>query len=117
MKNKTKTFLKMLLIELEDVEEDFKILLQTCDSRHEKEEITHYVHYENRATYENQIINIKRCVEFIEKINPDNFSSLDALTTHLSNIFQDQVDKRWITNSLFQIIKEKEKKIKNYIEQ
>ena len=63
MPEKCKKFIKLLTLEMEDLEEDLQILRDMYRDREKKGEITHYVLMENAGLLENELA----CIAFLKK--------------------------------------------------
>ena len=116
MLNKNVTFLKILLTELDDLEEKVNLLLNNTRERFAKGEISNYVFLENCATQENQILRIKHLAEEIKKMNPWDYDSPDDIINNVLHMIQNEINKENLSEFSIEIIRKKMEKIKNYVE-
>ena len=68
MQERVGKFLRILKVELEDLEEDINTLAGLTDKRRQDRAITEYVHMENISLLKQEFAGIKRIVDELDKI-------------------------------------------------
>jgi len=117
MKEKMRKFLKILRVELEDLEEDMELLIDLHREKEQKRVITPYVCMENIGLIKNEISAVKRIIGSIENVGIDEYNNIEELTEHINNIFKKQIKESDYPDSIYFFVKRKLDKVKKYIEE
>ncbi len=116
MKEKLQKYLKVLRVELEDLEEDLKLMSDLYSQREEREEITDYVLNENLSLLKMEIAGIHKVVESIDEIAVEKYSSLDEMIDHIDSIFRERTRDAGFPDSVSELVKRKLLKVARYIQ-
>jgi hypothetical protein len=87
MRNQLANFIEILKLEMNDLSDDLRTLKAENDEKLSQELITHYVHMENNALYENELHAIKSFQRLLNTIMVPKFDSIDPLIVHLDEAF------------------------------
>ena len=115
MKQAVPKFLKVLLIELEDLQVDVELLNQENNDREKKREITTYVHLENATTLHNQLSGVRKMIAQLQGIDPDQFTSLDELEEYILDVLGKEVKRLGYPEVVFELVSKKIEKVKRYV--
>jgi hypothetical protein len=91
MQRMMRKYLKILDIELDDLQSDIEILIGECNMRKERGEITDYVFLENLAVLKNGIHAIHAFHEMIEGLDPDQFPDLNMFIQSVKDLFKSRL--------------------------
>jgi hypothetical protein len=116
MVKKKESFLKILIIELEDLDDDIKLLIKECDERHCRQEITDYVFMENLAVLRNELFGVEGFVDDIKAVRPEDYETLDEMIEGLLKILENRINEKGIAHSIVSLIERKMNKVKHYVE-
>ena len=114
VKQKT-AFLKILIVEMDDLEQDIELLIQEYREKHNKEEITNYVFHENLALMQRELFGLKGFREEIAEINPQEENTLDELREHLEQRIKQRAKDKGLPNSILLLVERKISKVMKYI--
>lgn len=115
MSDKKKLYLKVLKIELEDLNDDIEMLIDELQHKKDNKEISNYVFVENLSLFRNEIIGVEVVNESLEKINTNDFASLDDLISEIKVRIKKRITECGIRNALWFSIERKLDKVKKYI--
>ncbi|HEX2957091.1 MAG TPA: hypothetical protein VHO70_09665 [Chitinispirillaceae bacterium] len=116
MIQKNKTFLKMFILELEDLHQDIKLLIERYKDAREHESITNYVFMENIALMKNELFGIDSFHSEVKNLKPDNFSDIDELIAYCRQLLTKRCQEKGIAPSAIVLAERKMKKILTYID-
>ena len=71
MREKLNKYLKVLKVELEDLEEDLRLLESLYNQRAQREEITHYLFLENVSLVKSEISGIDQIIHSLDDITAE----------------------------------------------
>ena len=115
MREKLGKFAKVLRIELEDLEEDLKLLADLYNQREERKEITGYVFLENISLVKSEISGIEQIIRSLDDIVIDSFSSLDEFVEHVDDRFRQKTQDMGFPEAVYALVKRKLLKVSSYI--
>ena len=113
MKHKIERYLKILKIELEDLETDIAFSEELLRQKHDEHKITDYVFMENLSTFKSELLGIKEMEHEIDNL-VDKYDSLDDLTDDVYKFFKDKVKDAGLPEVVFVLIKRKLDKVYKY---
>ncbi len=116
MHSKNISFLKILVIELEDLDEDIQILIKKCEEQHIKEEISEYVFLENLAVLQNELFGVAGFIEEVKEVNPDDFNTTEELKSYLLKKLAQRVKEKGLVHSIIPLVERKMNKVGIYLE-
>ena len=113
MKHKIERYLKILKIELEDLETDIAFSEELLRRKHDEHKITDYVFLENLSTFKSELLGIKKMENEIDSL-VDKYDDLDALIKDVYKFFEDKVKEAGLPPVVFVLIKRKLDKVYQY---
>ena len=115
MKEKIKNYLTIIDLEMQDLEEDIKFLINEAKKKKSEGNLTNYVFLENQAILKNEIHALDCFKNIIKKTDADNFKSVDALIQFLREEFKIIVDTNSYAEAILIFTDRKMQKVKNYV--
>ena len=115
MELKLAKYLKVLKIELEDLEEDLEVMKELYDRREQRNEITDYVFLENVALLKTEIAGVESLVKSIDDIPVDQFSHLDEFVDYVDALFRERTEHSGYPEAVYALVKRKLSKVSRYI--
>jgi hypothetical protein len=87
MREKVKKFLSMLIVEIDDLEDSFRTLMNTSDERFKQHDITGYVWTENRALLQREINLLEMTKKEVHRLDPEHLHNMEeARSTVLTTL-------------------------------
>jgi hypothetical protein len=83
VKNRLRTYIKFLKVELEDLEDDLLMIQEIHNRRHDSHEITPYVFMENMSLLKKEFEGIRRMVEELDSIDTETITTIQSLRDHI----------------------------------
>lgn len=83
MGSPVKRFLRVLLLEVADLESDLEHMVRICESRYLKREISERVCRENQAVLRNEIRSLHAFRAMVDGLDAEQFREVDDLCDHL----------------------------------
>ena len=115
MREKLNKYLKVLRIELEDMEEDLSIMRELYGQRERRDEITEYVFLENVSLLKSVISGIEVLNRSIDDIPRDEFADLDELVDYVDRLFRDRTAHAGYPEAVYSLVRRKLTKVSRYI--
>ena len=115
MHNKTVAFLEILKVELQDLDEDIKILIEEYKEKHSRDEISNYVFLENLAVLKNELFGVEGFYKHVENINPSDYKTLADLINNLMEVLKVRIHEKGLAHSLINMVERKINKILKYV--
>lgn len=115
MNKPVKAYLAILKVEMDDLEEDLKLLIEQAQERYEKGEITNYVYLENLAVFKQELFGVDGIARRFEKNDPERFASLDELITNLKEDLLDEKARDLLPQGIISMVERKLEKVKDYL--
>jgi len=117
MHDKISGFIRILLVELDDLEHDIKDLMTEYEAKHNSDVITNYVFFENLALSQRELFGIDGFLSDIKSINPPDITSIDQLVENLSRLLHERVSLNGLPKAIELMVGRKIEKVKTYINQ
>jgi len=114
MKNKMERYIKILKIELEDLEDDIQDAQDLLKKKLEDHKITDYVFMENLSTFRTELAGIKKMGKEIDSL-VGQYDTLDELVAYLSDFIRKKVKDSGLPEVVYVLIKRKLDKIYKYL--
>ena len=108
-------FLKILLLELEDLITDVNALLKYYELQKEAGAITNYVLRENSALLKNEILGIRSALETVRDIDTSRYESLEQMTREVETTLRKKIQASDFPNALYVLLKRKIAKVGQYL--
>jgi len=115
MRDVRRKYLKLLAIELEDLQRDVALLMKETEERMQRGEISHYVCFENMAVMRNEVLDIESVAELLGEFRPDDYPDLDALVADLQRRFRERLQEFGFPEAAMSLIRRKLDKVARYI--
>ncbi|HEX3020071.1 MAG TPA: hypothetical protein VHP36_07200 [Chitinispirillaceae bacterium] len=106
----------MFILELEDLHQDIKLLIERCKDAREHDSITNYVFMENIALMENEFFGIDSFLSEVRSIKTDDFSDVHELIDNCRQLLTKRCHEKGIAPSALVLADRKMKKILSYID-
>lgn len=116
MQEKTRCFLTMFAIELEDLHKDIELLMQKYTDEHDHEVISNYVFLENLALMKNELFGIDSFLQEVQRIDPTTFSDVHQLIETLKNLLRTRCHEKGIAAAAYILSERKMAKVLSYID-
>lgn len=91
MSRTCRKYIKLLRVELEDLEEHVEEQILANRERYARREESEYVCLENVAVLGNEECGVRRCCELLERIDADQYENVEALVEDLKTRFRARV--------------------------
>lgn len=108
-------YLKILRIELEDLQSDIEFLIDKYKQRRKNEEITDYVFLENLAVLKNEICGISSFNKIIDSIDPADYEDIDGFIRDMKARFKKRIEECGLAQVIYPLIKRKLEKVHTYV--
>lgn len=115
MQKKKEMFLEILILELDDLNEDIKVLIKECEEKYFHEEISNYVFMENLAVLNNELFGVTGFKQDVKDVNPGDFEELDDLKDFLMDKLEKRINEKGIAYSINILVERKMNKVINYV--
>lgn len=109
-------FVKILLIELDDLDQDIELLIKEYELKHDKAEISEYVFHENLALMQREFFGVKGFRHTLRNIDPAAFATLEDLHQAVDKLLQEAIREKGLPNSILLLVRRKMDKVLRYIE-
>ena len=116
MKDKINKFLRVFQIELEDLEEDLRVLCEMYAERQQKGEITHYVLLENSALIMNEIAGVESILQSLSSMCATSYSSLEEMVDDIDEKFRDKTMHSGFPEAVYALVRRKLEKVLKYVQ-
>ena len=114
MTNKTRKYLEILRIELEDLIEDLEFSEEVLTKRFKDHEITEYVFLENIGLLKKEVLGVAKVKRMIEEM-AGNFSDTDVLRSKIEIYFDKEIKSAGLPGVVLLLVNRKLDKIDKYI--
>ena len=108
-------FLRILKVEMDDLEKDIELLIQEYTQKHDNDQMTNYVFNENLALLQRELFGLKGFREEIAAMEPGEEKSLEELREHLDNRLKERVLEKGLPNAILLLMERKIGKVVDYI--
>jgi len=115
MKSENQRYLKILALELEDLEKDLENLEKLTKKRFKSHEITNYVTQENISLLNKEYTGIKDIIRILKSIKVARFENLEDLINHIDSLSLNYIKERDIPEAVYTFIKRKLFKVKEFV--
>jgi len=115
MQERVEKFLRILRVELEDLEEDINTLAGLTDKRHQDRAITEYVHMENISLLKQEFAGIKRIVDELDKVELMEEETFPDFLARLKQRCRETIHNSAYPDAVFIFVERKIDKVAEYI--
>ncbi|MBN1759619.1 MAG: hypothetical protein JW863_14930 [Chitinispirillaceae bacterium] len=116
MHEKSRVFLRMFEMELEDLHKDIEMLIDRYTDEHDHEAISNYVFLENIALMNNELFGIDSFIEEVRGTDPSRFSGVAELIDFLTAQLYRRCREKGYATSACVLAERKMRKINSYLE-
>ena len=108
-------FGKLLAIELESLEGELEILVQTLEQRLKDHEITTYVRNENYAVLRNEILGLRDFLKLGFSFDSEEISTADEVAALAKEVVRNRLEERGYEPAVYRLIEHRVDKIALYL--
>lgn len=114
MESRTRKFLEILRIELQDLIYDLELSEDILEKRLNEHQITEYVYMENLSLLKKEILGIERIKRMLSESDVQ-INSIEELREKLESYFHDEIKSAGLPNVVFLLVNRKLEKIVKYM--
>ena len=107
---------KILQLELKEVEHDLNGLKDLYSNRHDSSEITNYVFLENTALLQSELDSIHLIGTLLEKTIIDEHLTPHDLLNSIDDFIKSEVKERQFSDAIYNFVKSKLTKVSKYLD-
>ncbi|MBN2626535.1 MAG: hypothetical protein JXA95_07710 [Spirochaetales bacterium] len=115
MNNPAAAFIKILEIELEDLEDDIQLIMADSEVRRNHREITDYVYRENLALLKKEIFDVDGIRHKLKQLDPADFGTPEEVINLLLKELRDKVKRQIVPPVLLTMVERKFEKVNRYV--
>ena len=115
MKDLKRKYIKVLKIELEDLNEDINMYMEKIIQDKDCGEITNYVFMENLALLKNEIIGIEAVNNYLDSLDIDELETIDDIIEKIKTDLERKLREDGIAHALTVYLERKIDKVKTYV--
>ena len=115
MKDLCRKFLKILHVELEDLEEDLDLFVEVMESRRKAGEITDYVYRENLAVIRNEVLGLKECIRGCDELDQVAGTSVEEVAAAIKRRLRERLAEHGYLPALYALLDRRIDKIASYL--
>lgn len=108
-------FVKVLRVEMEDLEADIEMLVAENRRKFKNHAETKRVCLENVATLQNEEYGVRHFIEILDALDVDNFDTLDHLISTVRQRFHDVITSRGLARATIAFSDRKIAKVERYV--
>ncbi len=115
MLNVKQNYLKILSIEVQDLQLDIQELIKQCEKENANGRFTRYVFLENLALFNNELLGVQTFQRIIAQTNPEDFAHLDDMIKYLQENYQEKIENYGLAKAISYYVDRKLFKVKRYV--
>lgn len=115
MKDLCRKFLKLLLVELEDLGEDLAFFTEMMERRHRSGQITDYVYQENLAVLRNEVMGLADCLRGCADLELMGGKSVAEISAGVKARLHERLKERGYVPALFALLDRRIDRIAAYL--
>ena len=115
MEANARHFLRLFRVELEDLIEDVRQLMERTETRYQRKEITDYVHLANIAFLQRELDSIVKFSGIVDGIDPSIYKGISEIESYLLATSRDFVSRLEDPEAVYILLKRKLEKVRIYI--
>ncbi len=115
MQAKMKKFLKILKIELEELENELIMFGELHKQREKSGEITTYVFRENMNLIKNEISGIREIVKSVDALVSTRYHSFEEMVEDLDRKIKGKIEESDYAEAAYELVKRKLQKVHTYM--
>ena len=111
------TYLKILRIEMEELETDLQHLADEFRENASSRCLSENVVMQNLATLRNELLGVGTFERIIEHTQPETFDSLDEMIEYLKTAFRQKMVSSGLAEAVWYLVERKLEKVSTYVRQ
>lgn len=115
MLGRREKYLRMMLIELEDLKDHMESLIQDYRERESRGEVTEHVFRGNVAVLVKEKLGIERLSRIVGEMNPEDYNNLDALASAMTSRFDDASERKGLSKAAQAFAERKMRRVEEYV--
>ncbi|PKL25467.1 MAG: hypothetical protein CVV47_05260 [Spirochaetae bacterium HGW-Spirochaetae-3] len=115
MDSETRHFARLFRVELDDLIEEMKLLVERMDKRYANGEITEYVHLENLALFKRELDAFVKFSVIVDGIDPSLYKCTTDIEADLLATSRDYVSRLEDPEAVYILLKRKIDKVGKFI--
>lgn len=115
MDKQREKFLKILRIEMEDLENDIALLEDVTERRNQEHEITDYVLMENMALLKKELGCVHTLLQDLDAFPLEQYDSLEETAQGVKGFFREETKKHGFPPAVYQLVDRKIEKVARYV--
>jgi len=115
MRKVKKCYLKVLKVELEDLEDDIEQLIEETKKGKNAGKLTNYVFFQNIALFKNELLALNVFENIINGVNPEEFETLDEMIEYLKKLFFQKIKILGLAEAIQIYVERKMMKARKYV--
>lgn len=108
-------YIKVLKIEMEDLNEDINMYREKITKDKNCGEITNYVFMENLALLQNEIIGIETVNKYLDSLDVNEFETIEDIITKIKTDLEKKLREDGIAQALYIYLERKIDKVRTYV--
>jgi hypothetical protein len=108
-------FVKILRVELEDLQDDLKLLVDGHREQFARNEITEHVCLENIGTLRSEELGVAHFLRELDQVDTGGFNDLDALVEHVKQAFKGDIARSGLARAAYFLAELKIKRVARYV--
>ena len=114
---KVSRFMKILKVELEDLEEDVLLLMNLYKEREVKHDITRYASLENLTVLANELAGLKDIFNSFDHFPLSEYKKIQPLADDLEILLKKRIKDAQLPGAVYDIVRRKLNKVISYVEE
>lgn len=115
MKARLEKFLRVLRVELEDLEEDLNDLVVLTQERMDRRQITNYVYQENTGLLLNELSCLRDVLATLAEVDTARFTSAEAMIDEVQRTILERARKCAFPEVVASLVTRKIEKVRRYV--
>lgn len=115
MEHNARHFARLFMVELEDLIEDIRLLIDRTEKRFENGEITPYVHMENKAFLQREVDAIEKFMGLVDGIDLSIYKGTSDIEAAFLEKSRDYVSRLEDPEAVYVLLKRKLEKVRKFI--
>ncbi len=108
-------YLRILRIELEDLQIDIERLIEECRKNKEMGSYSEKVFLQNLATFKNELLGVHAFQHVLDEIDPGQFDTLQEMVEYIRRRFQQLIHEHGLVPALSIYVNRKLDKVARYV--
>ncbi len=115
MHDNKKKYLKILRIEIEDLQEDIDELIEQSMKASKNGTISNYIFLENLVIFRKELKGLEIFFEILDSVDPNKYESMDELIDFIRSSFMDEIKECGLIHAIGNFVERKLIKVRRYV--